>query len=75
MIYLLSKLHNLFLLKTFVPFINIYHENDRMVVVFTTTYAISAYHHWCCEFESRSGRGVLVFAGSSGFLYQENWPP
>ena len=30
----------------------------RMVVGFTTTYAISAYHHWCCEFESRSGRGV-----------------
>jgi len=21
-------------------------------------YAISAYHHWCCEFKSRSGRGV-----------------
>ena len=33
-------------------------ERDRMVVGFTTTYAISAYHHWCCEFESRSGRGV-----------------
>ena len=31
---------------------------DRMVVGFTTTYAISAYHHWCCEFESRSGRRV-----------------
>ena len=31
---------------------------DRMVVGFTTTYAISAYHHWCCEFESRSGLGV-----------------
>ena len=31
---------------------------DRMVVGFTTTYAVSAYHHWCCEFESRSGRGV-----------------
>jgi len=31
---------------------------DRMVVGFTTTYAISAYYHWCCEFESRSGRGV-----------------
>jgi hypothetical protein len=28
-----------------------------MVVGFTTTYAISAYHHWCCEFEYRSGRG------------------
>jgi hypothetical protein len=31
---------------------------DRMVVGFTTTYAVSAYQHWCCEFESRSGRGV-----------------
>jgi hypothetical protein len=29
-----------------------------MVVGFTTTYAINAYHHGCCEFESRSGRGV-----------------
>jgi hypothetical protein len=28
-----------------------------MVVGFTTTYAISAYHHRC-EFQSRSGRGV-----------------
>jgi hypothetical protein len=32
--------------------------HDRTVVGFTNTYAISAYHHWCCEFESRSGRGV-----------------
>jgi hypothetical protein len=31
---------------------------DRMVVGFTITNAISAYHHWCCEFESRPGRGV-----------------
>jgi len=31
---------------------------DRMVVGFTTTNANNAYHHWCCEFESRSGRGV-----------------
>ena len=30
----------------------------RMVVGFTTTYDIDAYHHWCCEFESRSVRGV-----------------
>ena len=30
---------------------------DRMVVGFTTTFVISAYHHWC-EFESRSWRGV-----------------
>jgi competence protein ComGF len=32
--------------------------HDRMVVEFTTTYAFSANHHWCCEFESQSGRGV-----------------
>ena len=31
---------------------------DRIIVGVTTTYAISAYHHWCCELESRSGRGV-----------------
>ena len=29
-----------------------------MLVGFTTSYAINAYLHWCCEFESRSGRGV-----------------
>jgi hypothetical protein len=30
-----------------------------MVVRFTTTCAISAYHHSSCEFESRSWPGVL----------------
>ena len=30
----------------------------RMVGVFITTYAIGAYHHCCCEFESWSGRCV-----------------
>jgi hypothetical protein len=30
----------------------------HMVVGFTTTNSISAYHQWCCEFESPSGRGV-----------------
>ena len=29
------------------------HGCDRMVIGFTTTYSISAYHHWCCEFKSR----------------------
>jgi len=41
-----------------------------------TLYAISAYHHWCCEFECRSGRGVqhyvIMFVS---FLHQWNWPP
>ena len=32
-----------------------HHGCDRMVVGFTTTCAISAYHHLSCEFESRSG--------------------
>ena len=32
---------------------------DRMVVGFTTTRAISVYHHKSCEFEFRSRRGVL----------------
>ena len=31
---------------------------DRVPVEFTATYAICAYHHGCCEIESRSGRGV-----------------
>jgi len=31
----------------------------RMVVGFSTTCAISAYHHKFCEFEPRSWRGVL----------------
>jgi len=37
----------------------VHRDRDRMVVEFTTTYAISAYHHLSCEFESRSWRGVL----------------
>jgi hypothetical protein len=32
---------------------------DRMVVGFTTTYVISAYYHYSCEFESHLWRGVL----------------
>jgi len=56
---------------------------DRMVVWFTTTYAISAYHHWCCEFESRSWRGgqhyVIKFVSDlrqvDGFLRVLRFPP
>jgi hypothetical protein len=56
---------------------------DRMVVGFTTTYAISAYHHWCFEFESRSGRGaqhyVIKFVSDllqvDGFLQVLWFPP
>ena len=31
-------------------------SRDRMVVRFTTTYTINAFHHYCCEFESRNGK-------------------
>ena len=34
------------------------HDRDRMIVGIKTTYAISAFHHGCYEFESRSGWGV-----------------
>jgi hypothetical protein len=33
--------------------------SDRMVVGFTTTCTISAYHHKSCEFEPRLRQGVL----------------
>ena len=33
---------------------------DRMVVWFTTTHAISAYHHSRCEFESRSDEAYSI---------------
>jgi hypothetical protein len=34
-------------------------RRDCMVVEFTTTCAIVAYHHLCCEFEPHAWRGVL----------------
>jgi hypothetical protein len=53
---------------------------DHMVVGFLTTYVISASHHLCCEFESRSGEVysiqcyVIKFVSDvwqvGGFLHQ-----
>jgi hypothetical protein len=34
-------------------------NSDHIIVGFTTTWAFSTYYHLCCEFESRSWRGVL----------------
>ena len=69
-------------------FLSIYHflsGRDRMVVGFTTTYAISAYHHWWCQFECRSGRDVqhymyvIKFVSDlwqvDGFLRVLRFPP
>jgi len=54
-----------------------------MVVGFTTTYAISAYHYWCCKFEFISGRAVqhyvIKFVSDlrqvGGFLRILRFPP
>jgi len=49
---------------------------DHMVVVFTTTYAISGNHNERCEFEPRSDEvsvtcdRSVVFSGYSGFPHQ-----
>jgi hypothetical protein len=55
---------------------------DSMVVGLTTTYAISVYHHWCCECESRSGRGaqhlikyISDLRQVGGFLRVLRFPP
>ena len=40
-------------------YIKVWGRRDRIVVGFSTTCAISAYHHLRCEFEPRSWRGVL----------------
>jgi hypothetical protein len=52
---------------------NWYMGRHRMVVGFTTNYAISAYHHWCCEFESRSGRDVQHYAIKCQWLATGRW--
>jgi len=36
-------------------------DRSRIVLGFTTTYAISVYHHWCCEFESIRARCTTLF--------------
>jgi hypothetical protein len=54
-----------------------------MVVGFATTYAISAYHRGCCEFESQSERGVHHYVIKlfsdlrkvGGFLRVLRFPP
>ena len=61
------------------------HGRDRMVVGFITTYAISAYHHLCCDFESHSGevyaiqQYVIKFLSDlrqvGGFLRVLRFPP
>jgi hypothetical protein len=57
----------------------------RMVVGFTTTNAINAYHHYRCEFESQSGEVysiqhyVIKFVSDlqqvGGFLWVLRFPP
>ena len=56
---------------------------NRMVVGWTTIYAIGAHHHWCCGFNSRSGWGVQHYVikfvrdlrQDGGFLWVLRFPP
>jgi hypothetical protein len=55
---------------------------DRIVVGFTTTYVISAYHHWCSNLDQDEVYNIMyqnlsvtcdrsvVFSGYSDFLHQ-----
>ena len=59
--------------------------HDRIVPGFTTSYAIGAYHHYHCEFESHSGEVysiqhyVIKFVSDlrqvGGFLWVLRFPP
>jgi hypothetical protein len=48
-------LSNIFFIVTIHQAIRVHRGRDRIIVGITTTYAISAYHHSRCEFESRWG--------------------
>ena len=46
------------------------------VVGFTSTYAIRAYHHWCCEFESWPAWGVQTTKQINKlvhFIFMKKW--
>ena len=63
--------------------IQVYWAIHKTSMLITTVYAISAYHHWCCEFESRSQQRVQHFAIKFasdlrqvvGFLWVLRFPP
>ena len=55
-IFIISSIFPLFIVF---ELISIRRGRDRMVVGFTTTCAISAYHNQSFDFESHSWRGVL----------------
>ena len=50
-----------------------HHGCDIILVGFMTTYAISAYHHYSCEFESHSWRGVLDTILCDKFWLATGW--
>ena len=45
------------------------HGRDRMIVGFTTTCAISAYHYWSCEFEPCHGEVYSIQHYVIKFIY------
>ena len=49
-----------YLIRTLLKSLRGCHGHDRMVVGFTTTYAISAYHYLSCEFKSSTDGVCLI---------------
>ena len=47
--------------------------HERVIVGFTTTYVISAYKHWCYEFEFHSGRSVHHYVIVCQWLAAGQW--
>ena len=60
-------------------YLKCHRDRDRMVVGFTSTYAISVYHHWWRELDSQSGRSVHNYVIVCQWLAtgppKKNWPP
>jgi hypothetical protein len=79
----LTQLSTIFQLYVSFSFNRARRGHEGMVVGFTTTYAISAYHHWCYEREFRSGGGVQHygikfvsdFRQIDGILWVLRFPP
>jgi hypothetical protein len=57
--FIIYFLYHITVFAGFTPFNWGRRGRDSMVVGFSTTCAISVYHQWSCEFQSRSWRGVL----------------
>ena len=57
---MLDKRKDLNKIVSYIYNLQCFHGRDHTVDGFITTCAISAYHHWSCEFESYTGEVYLI---------------